>query len=716
VVFLALLLWRWRLFDLFNSIPSYGDTLEVIWGIGWYDGALHLGQGVLFEYPKLFHPEGWQVGTYAVGPASFLPLLPLNWIGGPAFAFNAGVLGLIFISYAGTFKLTRALKGTLFAAVFAGLLYTFWGMRWIRINGHFNILLGSALLPWMVWALEMGFRSGRRSIAWSIFAGLLWALAMNSSLYFLWLGGFVIVGWIAGRFFTGSIDRRTAIASLLATTFSALVLSLPAIIIFWQGKNAAQTPLFGLYELNSLGANLNSLFIPSVFHPWLNKISRTIYKGPLDASGTANLGLLAVMMALLSIPTIWRNREWRPLLILFAGGLILAIGLNAKWDNMVVQLSFLEPVNQIIWRIGHLLKPGLFQSNEPVAPMREAIPMPGLLLAAVVPFWEGARVSARFALAAGLGMFLMISLSLSRLRPWWIRGILATLLIVELITFRVTGVPFPNQMHPAFDWIRENTPADTAIVDLHNKNGEKLLMKIGGETILATEFHDRATASGASSIWPAHADFLNNWLARHEQSWQDPAFLPILRSFGINYIVFHQERAKDLRIIEEVILNEEVALVDCFSPNEGVSPWPYPICVLEILPAENSATNLMMRAGWSGAESWGIWAEGNASKAQWVATAGEDHTLIIEAFPFCLENQMQEITISANGHEISSHRWDDCDTWQSELNIPGAIINVGWNDLAFEYGYSTRPTDIMGEDSNDNRPLSVGFSTLLIQR
>ena len=128
VLFVALLAWGWRTTDLFHTVPSYGDVLEGLWAINWYDKALRGGFSPVV-YPLAFHPQGWNVITYAWGPANFVLLLPLNWLGGPAFAYNVATLLTYVIAFAGMLQLAQRFVSRLATGVVA-LLFTFWGLRW----------------------------------------------------------------------------------------------------------------------------------------------------------------------------------------------------------------------------------------------------------------------------------------------------------------------------------------------------------------------------------------------------------------------------------------------------------------------------------------------------------------------------------------------------------------------------------------------------------
>jgi len=89
LLFAAFLVWGWRGQNLFHDIPTYGDVLELMWGVSWYDDALQMGVNPAL-YPLAFYPGGWQLATFgqSVGPALFLVMVPLHRLGGAAFIYQ----------------------------------------------------------------------------------------------------------------------------------------------------------------------------------------------------------------------------------------------------------------------------------------------------------------------------------------------------------------------------------------------------------------------------------------------------------------------------------------------------------------------------------------------------------------------------------------------------------------------------------------------------
>ena len=579
-LFLVLLTWGWRVRDWFNAIPTYGDVLEVLWGIAWYGEHFFTGE---FFFARVFHPAGWDIFLFGYGPGLFIQLIPLYKFGGAAFAFNAATLLSFFIAFAGMYNLARRGTRSHWIATLAGLAYTFWGFRWIRIHGHLNVLIATALLPWMVWCIERGTSSSRRAWGWFALTGILWAVASANHLYFVWIGGFLLVGWIGGCVLNRRIQARVALASISVASVAMVVASAPFVFVFARANISAGASLYNIDELTFYSASLNSIFIPALYHPLLADFARQLYTAPLDESAVANFGIVTGALALRGLARVTQDKTHVPAVVLMCVGIIFAFGLFAKWDRALVQVDWLAPINKIIWRFAHQLKPDFFASAPP-APFERAVPLPGLLLVALVPFIEGARVFSRYAFVASIGLFLLAAQEIRRMSKPIPRVALALVLIFEIIPPPSGNFAYPPPTHPAFEWLRENTLPDEAIIDL-SAAGDRARLLIRAETLAATDYHQRATVAGSSSVLPAHTKFLNDWLLAHPNPFADREFIPMLRSYRADWIVLHILGVDERALRDHAQLNSQVQFAQCFDPPRASSPLNYPICIFKILPS-----------------------------------------------------------------------------------------------------------------------------------
>jgi hypothetical protein len=132
-----------------------------------------------------------------------------------------------------------------------------------------------------------------------VLAGVLWSAAIAGSAYFVWLGGLLILAWLAGRWWGGALPARKVLGGLAIAGITAAALSAPGIIPFWRATSASGSSFFDLLDISRWSAPLNSLPVPYIDHPLLGSIARWLYRGPVDEPGQANLGLLAFVLALI---------------------------------------------------------------------------------------------------------------------------------------------------------------------------------------------------------------------------------------------------------------------------------------------------------------------------------------------------------------------------------------------------------------------------------
>jgi len=710
LLFAALFASGWRAWDFFRAVPSYEDVLEVVWTIAWYNGAIR-GLHSAAVNPLAFFPSGWQVASYSEGPVMFLLLLPLSWLGGEAFAYNIALLLAFLIGFLGARKLASRLLGP-WPAVVAALLFTFWGFHWMRYVGHMNILLAVALLPWMVCTFDNARTPTRKRYLWLILTGFFWALMIVSSWYFAWIGVVLLFGWAAGCLLGRRLTWTMALANIALATGSMLVFTAPALIWFVRATAAANGTFFDIREVNHWNASLNSFPVPSADNPWLQTLVHRLYKGPVDESGRANFGLLAFILALVGTALAWRNPRWRPVLIITGLGLLLALGLTLQWNGRTVKWAAMRPLDLAIWQLGHRLKPEFFTTPLPPSPFDAAIPLPSLFLSAIVPLWERARVFARYALLASTGLFLLSALALARV-PWrWARIGLGLLLVLEVMPSPTGNKPFPLPSHPAFEWLaQQQLPAGQGIVDIHSTPAE---INGGGGRLWESEFHGKPTVVGAGSIWPAHVSFLSEWLNTHPHAFLEPDFVPLLRFYRVALIMYSMDTPDAGETLQEARWNSDLRVERCFEPLPGPSPWAYPVCAIW-LGSGPPDFNLLQRVGWSGAESWGRWIEGTRASAEWAATARAPQRLTLQAFPLCVLNRPQTLTVLVNDVEVARHEWTNCDQWTTEIDLPASLVRIGWNTLALHGAFAARPMDQPNASNPDSRWLSVGITKLRVE-
>jgi hypothetical protein len=709
IAFLAMLLWAWRTNP--QSVPNYGDTLETVWGTQWYARTLLHGQSPLYM-PNIFYPLGWHTGSLAHTPALFLLGLPFQLLGGAGLAYGGLVVLASVLSFAGCLRLI-GLQADRFVATLLSLVYTFAFFRWLCADGgHMHFLWGTSFLPWMVWAV-LRLRDGaqRRYI---LFAGLAWAGALYFSLYFVWIGVLPLLLLL--------LDRQRSlwqhVKQSIGVGVVAVVAAAPMLALFFFSSRADQLSSIDASVLLAWGASLNSLVVPPLVHPLpaLQSLARAIFQGgeaTINEVNESNWGILLPLLAVLGVVIGWRRvRGTRAALALLGVSVMLALGMALQWDGNTVQSDLFVPLNTALWQLGHLVKPSLFITAAPPVDFARIVPMPGYLLMATVPFWESARVAARFSIVGGLLLCMLAAIALQRM-PNLAKGALGVLLLVEMLPTPTQSYPLPTALHPAYDWLaQQHLPAGESIIEMDvtpiRKNG----------AILLTALDDGvSTVSGAGSFLPVPTQALGAILGRSSHMLAVPDVAILLARFGVKYVVIHLKAGSENTFEgdewQAAQANPYMKAVQCFDPTPQNQVFSYPICIAEVNAPASPSYNVLREEGWSVFEPWGVWMLGHTARATWIAMHPAAQTLHLNAFPVCVPGQRQQATLYVNDTQVVTHEWTNCDAWDETLTIPAALVKSGANTLRIEASFALQAGG--GQVKDETRPLSIGFSALRVQ-
>ena len=708
--FLAFLLYYWRIYDITARITGYGDALEYVWAIEWFVEGLKSGAGVRLFIPHVFMPEGWSLGTFANGLGVFVLAVPIALVSTSAAALNALVLLFFFIAYWGTYRLVRLVAGSGVATVMA-LIYLLWGGRWLRVAGHFHILLGSAILPLILLSLERALKDRHRWWLWIMAAGLLWAIAISFSLYFIWICLFLVAGWL----FVAAAHRRVtalrAVAFIILTGVIALLFSAPYFYLYLRAREGIVG--FDIQQVNVYNLSLD--WLPALFphHPIaaLADLALRQTDGAPNEAAFSGFGILLVLLAGLGLMARSRQKEiWAAALLTAVIGITLALGPTLFWNGQPVSWPALQPMNEAIWDLGHRLKPDIFPGQDAPPAFATAVPLPGLLLSVLVPFFEGARVSARYLLLAAPGVLMLAAMALENQPRRWLVGVVALLLLIEAARYPILGQQFPVPPHAAFTWLSDHpvSPGES-VFDIYQPFPDMLVPILSGDILWPTTLHHQPIIGGGGSVLPVPFDYLLNWFIQHPNPSAGSELPWLLRGYGVRYLALHYRGEHGAELDSLFQGTNDIIPVDCFDGVPG-SPWKYPICIMELIPPPNPALNVFPAHNFSAPEEWGMWAMDDSARISWYSTRREDARFLIEAFPYCVDDVGQEIEIIVNEKVLGSHKWDSCDPWQTEIVIASDDVEIGRNNIWLNFAESTRPIDHTNGQNPDTRPLSVGFT------
>ncbi|MGB1252471.1 MAG: hypothetical protein ACPG8W_17775, partial [Candidatus Promineifilaceae bacterium] len=294
-VFLGLLIFQWRQTNLWKEVSAYGDVLENVWGIIWYHDAL-LQWKSPFNYPLIFHPQGWSLGTWALSPLTFALAQPFMLLTkSPALSYNAPIILSMVVAYVGAKRFFRFWSPT-YTADLAALAWTFAATRQIRGPvGHIHTLWMTALFGWLGYYIIRMKQEDADAGIFSrnvILAGIVFGLTVNFSLYSIFICPLFLL-LLGDRLRIKRIWIQAIV--ILAIGF---LMGLPSILpIVLLPAGAANSPT--LTDLTFWSTNFDSLFLPNRLNaiPQIGEFVYKIYSAPYNESASLSFGFIGTLLA-----------------------------------------------------------------------------------------------------------------------------------------------------------------------------------------------------------------------------------------------------------------------------------------------------------------------------------------------------------------------------------------------------------------------------------
>jgi hypothetical protein len=494
-------------------------------------------------------------------------------------------LAALIAGWAAAYRLARAVAGP-WPAHIAALLYTFSPFHWERVNGHINVNLALAFLPWMMlaalrWAQAPDRRASIKSAIW---VGLAWGAIINFSLYAIWWGALIAACALIAA------PRRPWRWTLALAAGAALIASAPTLVTFFVSSRAADLVGDRMPALIDWGASLNSLFIPSVIHPVepLRQLAQAIFYGNPNEAGASNWGMLLPLCAAGGWAVLRRGGPPQRLVARVLGlsaltGATLALGAGLKWQGDLVLTDLFKPLNLALWNIGRALKPALFDSPLPPEGLDRIVPLPGYLPLLALPYWEGARMVTRFMFAGGLGLILLAAGGLLERLPRAAGVALAALLLLEVIPARTQDLPIPTRAHAAYAWAAAlNNDGSWNILDISDE--PKIFVPIAdGGVAYEQSLHGIPVATGLSSFLPRGLRNLTLRLSDAPRWTRDKELAQTLIAQRTRFVFVHVILRWDTRVWDG--LRDSPLYIDrgCFDGAPG-QVFTERICVAEVKP------------------------------------------------------------------------------------------------------------------------------------
>lgn len=670
--------------DPVSQLPDDWDSLEVL-GI--------LGRLCNEPSPNLalnYFPTGYPLVLYAQlgAVAALLPICRL--IPGPLLLNGANIASHAAAFY-GVLSLAGLLDLPAFPARLAAVGYAFSPFR-LAVEGHYHVLFGSAVLPWAVLlTLRLVQPNKQNGRGGPLAAGLAWAATVLLHPYFVWVWALVGVAaaWV-NRPALGRLLASAAVTFLLVGPYAfGLVATLRG--GFWQS-------LGGPEYLFQSGVSLDFLALPSPFNLLPGPFAARYVQLERPPRPEGQLGSLGPAVWILFIVGLRRHRVWcrEHLALLAAGGVLLVLGLGplAMVRGEVLRVGVFGLVNESIWGMGRLLKPGTF-GEQPPEWVRDGLPLPGFLWLALVPFAENVRAAARLVIPAGLMLGLAAGRILATL-PRRLKLALGLLWAATVLPGPVPWVPIPEP-HPVYDWVAAQ------------KAGGAVLA-VGGHGPVTRAPHlwqtlsrGIPTVNGYASYQPAYYDALWRGLAESDLAFADT--VKFLAGLGVRFFLVEVGDDVDRLMYARAGRSADLEFVRCFDPADR-RWWQQTVCAFEVRPVllEDRRFDVLFDRGWLIREEWGRWAAGREATGFFWWPGGRAR-LEFDAFPNCVPDEIQTVEIRLNGRTVLSRRFDGCRPLTAAVELPAGVLAAGWNRLTFKFGYA-RPAPGAAQ------PLAAGLTRL----
>jgi hypothetical protein len=532
VIFTYPLVWRMN-----NSVVGQiGDNIYFIWLIRWYNQALFILHTNPFYIAHLNYPEGWYIATSDTVPAAMIYTLPLSWIGGATWAYNASMLLSFILSGLFMYLWIKESTGSRWSGLLSGTLFAFVPNHVEHfVAGHLS-LASMQWFPLYFWALHRLLRA--EQITWKpiLVAAVSLGLISGTAPYYIYMtilfsAVFVLI-WLwqeRNRLSRPVLWQNLALLGFIGS-FLLLIPMLPYLLLNQEGGLASRSMEYA----SRYSASPTDFILPSTDHflwgPWIVAhfdrslvVEATLYVGVVG-------GLLA-LIALIKLKETQAPDLVIPALWVIVSSVILALGTRLLWLNQQVVLHM----------------PGFLQG----VLGREAttIPLPGYFLFQYFPFYDKMRALSRFGTFAQIWIFVLAGLGLAWLlkRVPTSRQNLVALVLLVLAMLDFYPGPYKNfariDGRPVDYWLADQ-PGNGAVVQFpFSQSGDQ-------DQLYNTAIHGKPYVGGYfSANKPPQYLKIQPVL----DNFPSPEGVSLLYSLGVQYVIVDSKQYDDFPLVNAQI-------------------------------------------------------------------------------------------------------------------------------------------------------------------
>lgn len=511
----------------------FEDAFEVVWQLWWMQSATFDQHVQPFYTPDVFYPYGWHIASGAQPAWYFLTLAPLTRMLGPTATYNVIQLVTFVIAGFGVYLLVYSLTQRRLAGLIAGCVYIVAPVITLRQGGHLHTLLGMQWLPYAVLFTRRTLATpGRFGTRRSLLAGLMFALAILGSWYFLFIATLPTIGFLLWSASDQSL--RSRLVSIISTGLVCLVVLAPFAYLTWRARQEmfGGQACFSLADSDAFSLSLDRLMVPNPNHPIWGNASRQTFplRGEQDV---VSVGYVAMILALLGILKTRRDQT-RPFVAMAAISLILAMGTTLHWNAHRVEIA----ASPSIERIYRTLDLGIGLPGGHVA-----IPLPGMLLHRLLPLYSSMRAWTRFEVMFMLSVAVLAGFGVRYLLKWQRFSKPIVVVLGLIVLFEGLIAPYKDftavsvNTRSVNQWLA-NQPQGTVLIEYPRPFVDKIAM-------YSQSLHGQRVVNGYMSQEPEYLRAVGAQLGK----WPDAEAVAVLQDWEVDYVLVNGMASDDFNTV-----------------------------------------------------------------------------------------------------------------------------------------------------------------------
>lgn len=683
-------------FTIGTHIPGIGDAFQWMNTLWYTNFALsHPEITSLTHNNMIFYPTGTPTMPF---PSAFNQIITLILL--PFFQIQV-IYSLIWLltfilAAIGAFYLVRYLTGNDYAAFISGITFAFVPYHFAHGMGHISAIT-IQWIPFCALFFMKVFREG--GLKNCFFAAFFYILvAMSDLQYLVYTGIFIAMLFLYEHFLCLQNNQRLVSDChkpifikyfiIAAVAFSIIVPLMVSDINVAMSENNYLIP--NQTDIQFYSTNLQSFFIPSIYHPVFGDMTLPIYRkypgGGNFAETTTYIGYSVLILSILALYVLRKDpivRFWGIVAVLFS-------------------LFSLGPVLHI--------------GNKTVLPfINISPPMPYGLLQYIVPFIENSRTPGRLFIIAALAFAVLAGYGTNELlKRYSSKKILITFLISAIILFEYLNIPMTTMAVDRPDFYQQigsdpeqfalmeipitaNYTAGVEIIYYQTIHGKPV---VGGQAARVPDYVRNFEGSiplinGLTYLKPILPDIVNHNLSDTANS--------IFSHYRIRYVILHTN------YLDENEFNFANTTLSSLLDQPAI----YKNDSLVVYKIRNETVNnfITLNEGWFTVENWsglpGRWINSNATLSVY-SDQDRKATLLLTTISF---NHTRTLGISLPDQN-QTKVFVSADLTRTSVNTN---LKKGENIIRFDtHDTCQRPADIIELNTTDQRCLGIAFQNISV--